>query len=415
MRAASLALVALLALSGCISQAAGPTSASTSAATTTARTTTNPAPTAMATTATPPAPAANATQPAAMATPTMAGNITKVTHVFVMVLENEGYNTTFASPPPSPYLALNLTRMGRLLTNYYGTGHASLDNYVAMVSGQSANALTQADCALYADFVGPTTDGSGQAVGEGCVYPTAIANIGSQLTAAHHTWRAYAQSMADLPSVPQTCRHQPVNSQDTWQGETAGDPYATRHVPLLYFHNVIDDQAHCDAHVVDLKELPKDLANASATPEYVFVTPDVCADGHDATCAANTSRPGGYAGIEQFLRLWVPRILNSTAFRQGGLLVVNFDEAATSDTTACCGQTPGPGSPKPGITGPGGGRVGAILLSPCIQPGSVDPTPYNHFSLLRTTEDVFGVSHLAAAAQVGLVPLDLGRCTPKDS
>jgi hypothetical protein len=56
------------------------------------------------------------------------------------------------------------------------------------------------------------------------------------------------------------------------------------------------------------------------------------------------------------------------------------------------------------MAGNGGGRVGAVLLSPYIKPGSVNDTPYNHYSLLRSTEDMFGLSHLAYAAQDGLKP-----------
>jgi hypothetical protein len=51
-------------------------------------------------------------------------------HVFVIVLENEGYNTTFGPNSKAPYLSQTLTSQGVLLTQYYGTGHASNDNYM---------------------------------------------------------------------------------------------------------------------------------------------------------------------------------------------------------------------------------------------------------------------------------------------
>src|SRR5207248_9647851 len=66
------------------------------------------------------------------------------------------------------------------------------------------------------------------------------------------------------------------------------------------------------------------------------------------------------------------------AFRnENGLLAIIFDETATSDTSSCCGEMPGPNSPQPGINGPGGGDAGAVLLSPCIKPGTVTQEPYN--------------------------------------
>jgi hypothetical protein len=61
------------------------------------------------------------------------------------------------------------------------------------------------------------------------------------------------------------------------------------------------------------------------------------------------------------------------------------------------GQAPSVGT-HPGRTGPGGGRTGAVLLSPLIKPGTVSTVPYNHYSLLRTIEDIFGLPHLGNAA-----------------
>jgi hypothetical protein len=95
--------------------------------------------------------------------------------------------------------------------------------------------------------------------------------------------------------------------------------------------------------------------------------------------------------------------LASPAYQRDGLLLILFDEAEFSgpdaDTTACCNEWPGPNSPLPGITGPGGGRVGAVVLSKFVRPGTLVTTPYNHYSLLRTLEDLFGLDHLGFAGQ----------------
>ena len=95
-------------------------------------------------------------------------------------------------------------------------------------------------------------------------------------------------------------------------------------------------------------------------------------------------------------------ITNSPAFKeQNGLLIITFDESETNDASSCCGEIPGPGSPAPGIFGLGGGDVGAVLLSPCIAPGTVSQTPYNHYTMLRSVEDLFGVPHLGYAGLSG--------------
>ncbi len=331
-----------------------------------------------------------------------ASGLPPIRHVFVIVLENESAASTFGPNSPAPYLAKTLTSEGAFVPKYYGTGHASNDNYISMISGQAPNPQNQADCFSFNDFTPGTIGPYGQAIGSGCVYPSAVKTIADQLDAAGLTWRDYNQSMgADPTREAGECGHPGVGQQDHTQSATATDQYATRHDPFVYFHSIIDDTTLCDSHVVNLNLLPQDLANAASTPNYVFITPDLCADGHDATCK-DPKRPGGYAGIEQFLQQWVPKITTSPAFRQqNGLLAVIFDESGTSDTSSCCGEIAGPNSPEPGITGPGGGNTGAVLISPCIKPGTVTDQPYNHYTLLRSFEDLFGLAHLGYAGLPG--------------
>jgi phosphatidylinositol-3-phosphatase len=338
-----------------------------------------------------------------------AATVPPIRHVFTIILENESASTTFGPNPPAPYLAKTLTSEGAYLPKYYGVGHNSNDNYIAMISGQPPNLSTESDCGTFSDF--PTTGLSsyGAQQGVGCVYPADINTIAGQLSAKGLTWRDYNESMGSDPSrETATCGHPAVGSSDnTEEGETSApyDEYATRHDPFVYFHSIIDNTTLCNDNVVNLNDLPADLATAAKTPNYVFITPDLCGDGHDSTCK-DPSRPGGFAGIEQFLQQWVPQITNSQAFKQqNGLLIVTFDEASTSDAGNCCGQIPGPGgvSISSSISGDGGGDVGAVLLSPCIKPGTVSQTPYNHFTMLRSVEDMFGLSHLGYAQLPGEV------------
>ncbi len=82
--------------------------------------------------------------------------------------------------------------------------------------------------------------------------------------------------------------------------------------------------------------------------------------------------------------------------------MITFDESdgPQSDSSACCEEKPGPDSPLPGISGPGGGRIGAVLISPFIRPGTVSATPYNHYSSLASFESLFGLPRLAEASSV---------------
>jgi hypothetical protein len=334
--------------------------------------------------------------------PSAANGLPPIRHVFVIVLENESSASTFGPNSPAPYLSKTLPSEGAFVPKYYGVGHASNDNYIAMISAQAPNPQNQADCFSFNDFTPDVISSYGQAVGSGCVFPKDVKTIADQLDAAGLTWRDYNQSMgADPTREPVVCAHPGINQQDHTQSATATDQYATRHNPFVYFHSIIDNTTLCNSHVVNLNLLPQDLSNAASTPNYVFITPDLCGDGHDATCK-DPKRPGGYAGIEQFLQQWVPKITSSPAFRlQDGLLAIVFDESATSDTSSCCGEIAGPNSPAPGITGPGGGNTGAVLISPCIKPGTVTTHPYNHYTLLRSVEDLFGVAHLGYAGLPG--------------
>src|SRR5205807_4329130 len=83
-------------------------------------------------------------------------------HVFVIVLENEGASQTFGANPPAPYLAQTLVANGAFVPKYYGTGHESRDNYIAMISGQAPNADTQGDCQFYQDPQPGTVGAGGQ-------------------------------------------------------------------------------------------------------------------------------------------------------------------------------------------------------------------------------------------------------------
>jgi len=339
----------------------------------------------------------------------------KVKHVFVIVLENESYESTFGDPAADPYLAQTLPAQGALLENYYATGHESNDNYVSLVSGQPPNVENQADCQIFSDFAAATTLPSGVETGEGCVYPAGVQNVGTQLSAAGRNWKAYQQDMGNDPNrETAACGHPAVGSVDETQKAEAGDGYATRHDPFVYFHSVIDSQSYCDAHVVALGApdgtmpaaalkgetgLASDLQHPGRVPALSFVTPNLCEDGHDFPCTNQTASTSALADIDGFLETWVPKIEASKAFAKG-LIEIVFDESdgPESDSSACCGEEPGPGSPLPGISGPGGGRVGAVLLSPYIAPGTVVSTDYNHYSSLASWEQLLGLPALADAA-----------------
>jgi phosphatidylinositol-3-phosphatase len=259
--------------------------------------------------------------------PVASTSLPPIRHVFVLVLENQSFAVTFGTSSPVPYLANNLASKGALLRNYYGIGHASLDNYVALISGQAPNLQTQGDCPLVTEFrlSQPKLDVNGQALGQGCLYPTLVKTLPDQLEAAKLTWRGYMEDMGNDPARESaTCGHSPAGSRERSYVATVSDKYAARHDPFIYFHGIVDDQGRCDSHVVNLQQLPTDLRSVQTTPNYTFITPNLCNDGHDGRCI--DGKLGGFQAIEAFLRKWVPQVLGSPAYKQDGLLIITFDD-----------------------------------------------------------------------------------------
>jgi hypothetical protein len=251
------------------------------------------------------------------------------------------------------------------------------------------------------------------------------------------------QPLITVNGVTQVALNRVDNTQSA-EGFPGGDQYAARHNPFVYFHSLIDS-GECARHVVNFSQLAQDLLQESTTANFSFITPNLCHDGHDGngttTKCKNTVEPGGLVSADAFLKSVVPMIMNSPAYKEDGLIIINFDEAdipfdvqagnaITADGVSCCGQQPGPNlgplvaggqplhtgfeNPDPttgallppnfflNTNGYGGDRTGAVLLSPFLKPGTVSNVPYNHYSMLKTIEDIFGLDHLGYAGQPGL-------------
>ena len=369
-----------------------------------------------------------------------------ITHVWQIQLENESESATYGASSPATYLNKTLVPEGVFLKNYYATGHESLDNYISEMSGQLGNADTFTDCQDYVDFEGTVT-AAGVPAGAGCVYPSSVPSLPDQLMAVGKTWHGYMEDMGNtLTRETPTCGQPtetglglgasttaanpaPPGVPDDTQDATATDQYAARHNPFDYFHSLIDvpagqSQSPCQENVVPLVERPgsginglaQDLALADP-PDYNWITPNLCDDGHDGgttespTCAGpdisgQNPGPGSLISADRFLEVYVPMIMASAAYRDGGMIIITFDEAADSDTSSCCGEVADTSGVQP--LG-GGGQTGALLLSPLLIPHT-STCDYNHFSLLRSLEDMFGITaggsdgegHLAQAGTPGV-------------
>jgi hypothetical protein len=163
-------------------------------------------------------------------------------------------------------------------------------------------------------------------------------DLGTQLTTAGVSWRAYMEGMTTAAG----CMRSPY-------------PYALKHNPFAYYGGA------CPANVVPIEALDADLAGV--TPSFTWITPGLCHDGHD--CALDV------AGA--WLDETVTRITSSDAWRSGGMLFIVWDEGDGGNDT-----------------------VPLIVLNKDATPMRVD-TQYDHYSLLATIEDVYGLARLGAA------------------
>lgn len=284
----------------------------------------------------------------------------QVKHVFLVSLASPGYEAAFGAASQMPYLAGTLRPQGVLLSGYSVLGEAALENSVAAISGQQPNPKTEADCPSY----------------EACVYPVTTLTLADQLGAGRFTWRAYMEGMADPSGKPESCVHPEPGAAET----PAPGGYSSHLNPFAYFHSLLD-LGECTSNDVPGTELAKDLRKTASTPNFSYIAPDPCDAGVPGQCPAGA--PEGAAAADAYLSRVVPEILSSPAYKKDGLLIVTF-------------ATPGP-PPPAGTPEAAPLKVGTLLVSKFAAPDATDATAYDPYSLLRSLEDLFGLSHLAAA------------------
>ena len=324
----------------------------------------------------------------------------EVKHVFVVVLGENGFEETFGKTSTAPYLAQTLPEQGELLTNYFAVTQGTLANQIALLSGQGPTPETMAGCPTYADLVPATVSPAGQVEGNGCVYPTATPSLPAQLSKEKLKWKAYVEG-AENPAVA---------GPTVACGQAPGNPFA-------YFHSVVDDPK-CAQTDTTLSQLAPDLQKATTTPTLSYIVPNACHDGGLEPC--EEGKAAGPLAVEEFLKALVPVITASPAYKEGGLIAITSSQApqtgATPDASSCCVSPAYPNVPAPPagevVPGPvkptgGGGRVGLLLLSPFVKPGTVNETTYaNHYSLLISIEELFELERIGYAADPALVGFD---------
>jgi hypothetical protein len=294
----------------------------------------------------------------------------RIKHVFVVSLASSGYDAAFGAGTASqmPYLNGTLRPKGLLLTNYSVLTEATTPNGIATISGQPLNKDTEAEC--------PVFEGE-------CLYAVETSTIAEQLEVGGFTWRAYMEGMVDpTTGEPANCVY-PAGAEEE-KVEPGG--YSARLNPFTHFHSLLD-VGGCGEGDVPITELKKDLKSEAKTANWSYISPDLCSAGFAEQCPEGS--PVGAAAADAWLAETVPLILESPAYKKDGLLIVTFG-GVNPPAPVAEGETapPPPANPL---------KTGAVLVSKFITKGSTDAARYDPYSLLRTSEELFGLGYLAEA------------------
>jgi hypothetical protein len=294
----------------------------------------------------------------------------RIKHVFVVSLASSGYDASFGSGTASqmPYLNGTLRPKGLLLTNYSVLTEATTPNGIAAISGQAPNKGTESECPVF---------------DEECLYAVETSTVAEQLEVGGFTWRAYMEGMVDpTTGEPANC----VYPAGTEEEKVEPGGYSARLNPFTHFHSLLD-VGGCAEGDVPITELKKDLKSEEKTANYSYISPDLCSAGVAEQCPEGA--PAGAAAADEWLAEVVPQILESPAYKKDGLLIVTFG-GVNPPAVPAEGETapPPPANPL---------KTGAVLVSKFIDKGSTDAVRYDPYSLLRTSEELFGLGYLAEA------------------
>ncbi len=222
-----------------------------------------------------------------------------------------------------------------LLTQYYAIRHPSLPNYIALVGGDTFGIDTN----CHDCFIDAPS-------------------LPDLIEASGRTWKTYQEDM------PEPC----------FLGST--NLYAQKHNPFIYFDPIRLNPERCTRTIVPLTALQTDIATNSL-PDFMFIKPNICNDSHD--CSLDVSD----AWLTNLLMTLIPAL---DATGEAYFVAMLFEEGQGEHT--CCG-----------LPEPGGGRVPVVLYSPQAKNGFEDPTPYTHYSLLKTISKAWNLAYLGHAAE----------------
>lgn len=247
-----------------------------------------------------------------------------ISHVFVIAMENHNWADIKGA---APYITNTLLPLGAHAEQYYNPPglHPSEPNYIWLEAGTNFNITNDSD---------PTIN-----------HINSTNHLVTQLQSAGIPWKAYVEN---------------INGSDC--PLTSFGTYAAKHLGMVFFDDVTQNNnrqsSYCIQHIRPYTELTRDLQNNTVS-SYNFITPNVCNDMHSCSIATG----------DTWLSQEIPKILNSQAYKNNGIIFITWDEGLNGD-----------------------GPIGMIVLSPLAKPGYSNTIHYTHSSTLKTIQEIFGLS-----------------------
>jgi phospholipase C len=315
-------------------------------------------------------------------------------HIFVIVAENQSYGGLMHRAAWAPNIHRLAAEYG-VASRFYGEVHPSSGNYLAMLGGDTFGIVDDDAFFCHAGDKDPACPYEDQP--NYVSHEIAGPSLADQLTAKGLSWKAYLE---DFPADDPLAAFWPT--ADHPSAGLPNDLYGAKHNGFVHFRN-INRQPYRELvrHFVGFDQLAADLAN-DTMPNYAHIIPNQCNDMHGLS---GPNVPGDCKTDEGLLRrgdaeigMLVSEITRSRMWKEPGnaAIVITFDESDNSifnlGPQYCCGSDPDSDANF------GGGHILTIVITNHGPRHFVDPTPYNHYSLLRTTEVAFGIDRFLGHA-----------------
>lgn len=332
--------------------------------------------------------------------------IPRYENIFFIIEENRSYVEIIGEQSIAP----NINRLAHqygLASQFYAELHPSEANYIAMLGGDTFG--IHDDDAYYCKphSTDPYCPGSARA---GYVDHTVTQrSLIDQLEDRALSWKGYMES---IPAAGSGVARWPKGNEPGMPAEL----YAVKHNGFMSFSRVQNDPQRAQK-IVGFDALYADLATGKM-PNYAHIVPNQCNEMHgrdDGPATPEDCRKSNTAGLikrgDKLVGELVERIMHSSVWQKKAnvAIVITFDENGKAERNqgpqGCCGYDPASAANF------GGGRIPTIVITNHGVRGVIDATPYNHYSLLRTTESAFGIDQFLghagdrAAGVVEMAPL----------